>query len=90
MLNNILLSILQVSVYKTTIWSSMFQKKIDELFHDIPNIFGIAADILIAGYDTDGRDHDERLGKVLCTCKQVNLKLNKEKGLFTQTCILFW
>ena len=27
----------------------MFQKKIHELLNDIPNIFGIADDILIAG-----------------------------------------
>ena len=30
----------------------MFQKKIDELFSDIPNIFGIANDILIVGIMT--------------------------------------
>ena len=33
----------------------MFQKKIDELFSDIPNVFGIADDILIAGLDVNCR-----------------------------------
>ena len=36
----------------------MFQKKIDEMFSDIPNVFGIADDSLIAGFDADGRHHD--------------------------------
>ena len=38
----------------------MFQKKIDKLFSDIPNVFGIA-DILLAGFNADGRVHKERL-----------------------------
>ena len=29
----------------------MFQQKIDEIFKDMPNIFGITDDSLIAGYD---------------------------------------
>ena len=28
----------------------MFQHKIDEIFSDIPNVFGIADDILVIGY----------------------------------------
>ena len=47
----------------------MFQKKIDELFNDIPNGFGIGDDILIAGFDTDGRNHDIRLEQVLWRCR---------------------
>ena len=43
----------------------MFQKKIDGLFNDIPNVCGIADDILIAGFDADGRDHNVRLEQVL-------------------------
>ena len=61
---------------------SIFQKKIDELFNDIPHIFGIADDILIAAFDVDGRDHDVSLQQVLQRCRQDNLKLNKEKSLF--------
>ena len=41
----------QVLVYMTTngtaMASSMFQKKIDEMSYDIPNVFGIADDILM-------------------------------------------
>ena len=38
----------------------MFQEKIDELLKVIPNIFGIGDDILIAGFNADGMDHDIR------------------------------
>ena len=37
----------------------MFQKKTDQLFNGVPNVFGIADDILISGFDELGRDHDE-------------------------------
>ena len=35
----------------------MFQRKIDEMLKDLPNVFGIADDILVVGYDADGKDH---------------------------------
>ena len=34
---------------------NMLQRKIDELFSDIPNVFGIADDILITGFDADSK-----------------------------------
>ena len=55
----------------------MFQKKIYELFSGMPDVFGIADDILIAGFDKCGKDHDEML-KVLWVCRQANLNLNKD------------
>ena len=36
----------------------MFQQKTDEILKDLPNIFGVADDILIVGYDLDGQDYD--------------------------------
>ena len=36
----------------------MFERKIDEIFKDMPNVFGIVDDILVAGYEADGRNHD--------------------------------
>ena len=55
----------------------MFQRKIDELFLGLPNVFGIADDILIEGFDEMGRAHDATLNKVLRICRWANLKLNK-------------
>ena len=33
--------------------------------HHIPNVFGIADDILVAGYEADGKDHDKTVHRVL-------------------------
>ena len=60
----------------------MFQRKIDEIFKDMPNVFGIADDILVAEYEADGRDHDKTIQRVLQRCRKVNLKLNKGKCQF--------
>ena len=43
----------------------MFQNKVDKLFSSMPNVFGIVDDILIAGFDEWGRDHDGTLEKLL-------------------------
>ena len=68
----------------------MFQCKLDAIFNDIPNIFGIAEDILVIGCDDNGADHDAVVRKVLQRCKEVNLKLNKEKCHFRCTSIPFF
>ena len=68
----------------------MFQRKIDEIFNDMPNVFGIADDILVVGYEDDGRDHDKTVHKVLQRCRKVNLKLNKDKGHFRCISVLFF
>ena len=68
----------------------MFQCKIDEIFNDMPNIFGITNDILVIGYNKDGTDHDAAVHKVLRQCKEVNLKLNKDKCHFRCTSIPFF
>ena len=68
----------------------MFQCKIDEIFSDMPNIFGISDDILVIGYDEDGADHDATIYKVLWWCEEVNLKLHKEKCHFRCMSIPFF
>ena len=68
----------------------MFQHKIDEIFNDMPNVFGIADDILVIGYDKYGTDHDEAVYKVLRQHQDVNLKLNKDKCHFRCMSIPFF
>ena len=68
----------------------MFQHKIDEIFNNMPNVFGIADDILVVGYDKDGADHDEAVYKVLMQCQDVNLKCNEEKCHFRCMSIPFF
>ena len=36
-------------------------KKINEIFKDLPNVFGIADEILVVGYEVNGKDPDEIL-----------------------------
>ena len=43
----------------------MFQCKIGEIISDMSNVFGIADDILVIGYDESGADHDAAVHKVL-------------------------
>ena len=44
---------------KITIWSSTCRqhvpRKIGEIFKDMPDVFSIADDILVVGYEADGR-----------------------------------
>ena len=56
----------------------------------MPNVFGIADDILVIGYNEDGEDHDEAVHKVLGQCKEVNIKLNKAKCHFRCISTLFF
>ena len=44
---------------------NMFQCKIDEIFSNMPNVFGIMDDILVIGYKKDGADYDAAVHKVL-------------------------
>ena len=37
----------------------MFQRKIDEIVKELPNVFSIVDDILVVGYEADGKDHDK-------------------------------
>ena len=67
----------------------MFQCKIDKIFSDMPNVFGITNDILVIGYNKNGIDHDAAVHKVLQRCKEVNLKLNKQKCHFRCTSVPF-
>ena len=50
---------------------NMFQRKINEIFNDIPNIFGIADNILVIGYNKDGADHNKAVYNVLSQCQDV-------------------
>ena len=67
-----------------------FQCKMDETFKNLPNAFGTADDILDVGYDIVGKDYDEMLQQVLQICRQVSLKLNKDKCCFRCTSAPFF
>ena len=69
---------------------NIFQHKIDEIFNDMPNKFGITDDILVIRYDKDRTDHDKAVYKVIRQCQDINLKLNKDKCHFRCTSIPFF
>ena len=39
----------------------VFQFKKQEIFEELPNVFGITDDIVIVGYEADGKDHARML-----------------------------
>ena len=67
----------------------MFQKKINELFSSMSSVFGIADDILIAGFDEWSKDCEETLEKVPQVCREANLKLSKDRSLSRCTSVSF-
>ena len=68
----------------------MFQRMRDDLFQGLPNVFGIADDILIAWFDDMGSDHNATWSKALGICRQASLKLNIDKCLFRCTSKTFF
>ena len=67
----------------------MFQRKIDEILNYLPNIIGMTEDIFVVGYDRYGKNHDT-LQRVLQVCRQMNLKINKDKCHFRCTQVPFF
>ena len=59
LLNYICMSIWQVQIHQTAIWSSISQWNINKIYKDLPNVFIIGDNILIVGYDVNGRDYDK-------------------------------
>ena len=69
---------------------SMFQRNVDEILKKFPNVFAITDNILVLGYDREGKDNDDTLLRVLKVFRQVNIKLNKDKCHFRCTHVLFF
>ena len=46
------------------------------------NVFGIADDILVIGYDKDGADYNEAIYSILRQCQEVNLKIKQKQVSF--------
>ena len=56
----------------------------------MPNVLCIANNILVIGYNENGTNHYKAVYNVLRHCKEVNLKLNKDKCHFRCTSIPFF
>ena len=66
----------------------IFQRKLDEILRDIPNVAGIADDILVFG--SSDIEHDQSFINMLETCRKNNVGLNSEKLQFKQEKINFY
>ena len=66
----------------------IFQHKLDEILRDIPNVAGIADDILVFG--SSDIEHDQAFINMLETCRKNNIGLNSEKLQFKQEKINFY
>ena len=60
--------------------SDVFQKKLDEIFHNVPGVTGIAEDMVIYGKSI--KKHDEHFLNFLSIVRKNNLKLNTSKVQF--------
>ena len=50
--------------------SDMFQQNVNEIFKDLPDVFGNGDDSVIVGYDADSKDHDRTLRQEIQICHQ--------------------
>ena len=77
-------------LFEEALVGNMFQHKINKIFNDMPNVFGIANNILVIGYDKDRTGNNEAVCSILKWCQDVNLKLNKDKCHFRCMSIPFF
>ena len=89
------MSIWQVQVkkllFRVASVGKIFKQEIDEIFKALPNIFGPADDILIIGYNDDGRDHDRKLRSVITDMLPRKLKAEQKQMLFhNHKVAIFW
>ena len=66
----------------------IFQCKLDGILRDIPNVAGIADDILVFG--SSDIEYDQAFINMLETCRKNNVSLNSEKLQFKQEMINFY
>ena len=66
----------------------IFQRKLDEVYRNIPGVTGIADDIIISGSTEE--EHDEALIKMLEASRKNNIGLNSDKLQFKQKEVNFY
>ena len=66
----------------------IFQRRLDEVYKDIPNVMGIADDIVVCG--STESEHDQAFCEMLKATRKHNVSLNSEKLQFKQTQVDFY
>ena len=84
----------QIQALKAAIQSSpagnVFQRKIEEIFWKLPNVSGIADDILDECYDDNEREYNSLLWSILLIHREESLKSNKDRCHFRSSSVPFW
>ena len=66
------------------------QRKTDEKNNPLPNVIGIADDIIIWGDKEDGSDHDAALARFLQVTRENGLRINFDKIQYKTTEVTFF
>ena len=66
----------------------IFQRKLDEVYRDIPNVMGIADDIIVCG--SSEQEHDKAFTEMPKATSKHNVSLNFEKLQFKQSQVDFY
>ena len=67
-----------------------FQRKLDTIFGNLPQIACIADAIIVVGYKDNHSDHDEAFSKLFHTTQKNNVNLNYDKSQYKQTQVDFF
>ena len=62
--------------FGVSVAGDVFQCKLDECIGDIRNVYCIADDIMVVGYEKDHSDHDKALTNLFQRAEKCNLKFN--------------
>ena len=65
-----------------------FQQKLDSIFNSIPNVSGIADDLIVAGATEE--EHDKVFTKLMETARKNNVGFNSSKLQFKQKKVNFY
>ena len=72
----------------TRLTSDIFQRKLDEVYENLPGVTGIADDMVIYGTSTE--EHDRNFLRFLEVTRKHNLHLNKDKLQFHKETVDFF
>ena len=79
-----------VMPFGISVAGDVFQRKLDTIFCNIPQVTCIADDIMVVGYNKDHSDHDKAFSKLLHTAQMNNIKLNYNKLQYKKTQVDFF
>ena len=79
-----------VMPFDISVAGDAFQRKLDTIFGNIPQVICIADDIMVVGYNEDHSDHDKVFSKLLHTAQMNNIKLNYDKLQYKKTQVDFF